>query len=118
MTTTREYILDEARECIMRDRNLDYDEPERNFQDIATFWNVYLQGKQVIEPHDVGVMCALIKVARIRTSPGKADHYIDAAGYMACAAECAMVDQVEPGQERHAWDWSEFLGDMGEQAHE
>lgn len=91
MTTVREYVLDGAKECVLRDRNRDYDEPERNFDDIANLWNAYLQGKESIEPHDVGVMCALIKVARIRKSPHVADHYIDGAGYFACAAECAGV---------------------------
>lgn len=84
---TREETLSAARECIMRDRNADYDEPERNFENIADLWRAFTGYE--FTPAQVGIMCALIKVSRMRTSPGKADHYIDGAGYFACAAECA-----------------------------
>jgi hypothetical protein len=84
---TREECLDLAKSYVMKDRNLDYDSPERNFEDIAKLWEVFTGYE--FTPAQVGIMCGLIKVARMKTSPGKADHYTDLCGYSACAAECA-----------------------------
>ena len=41
------------------------------------------------EPHDVAILMALLKIARVRSGRYKADNYIDLAGYAACAAEIA-----------------------------
>ncbi len=79
----RAFILQQAMDVTTKDRNTDYDEPERNFQRISDLWSTYLDGYP-IAPYDVAVMCALIKVARIMTSPGKSDHWVDLAGYAAC----------------------------------
>ncbi len=86
--TTRASILKEAMEITAKDRNRDYDEPERNFQRIADLFSVYLGTE--IEPHDVAVLMMLTKVARIMTSPTKRDHWVDAAGYAACGGECVI----------------------------
>lgn len=123
MTTVREYILDEAKKCVMKDRNLDYDEPEKNFEDIARFWNIYLQGKEEIEPHDTAVMAILIKIARIRKSPHVEDHWTDIAGYAACGAECALEKEKEVydspyfypgGVSVYAWGWEHDSGEQPE----
>lgn len=90
----RHHILDKAKEYTSKDRNADYDEPERNFQRIADLWTTYLEGYP-IHPHDVAVMCALIKVARIMTSPDKADHWIDLAGYSACGWDSFLAVQAK-----------------------
>ena len=86
----RESILTEALEIVSRDRNLDYGEPERNFTAIAELWTTYLN--HPIEAHDVAVALLLVKVARIRQSPSKADHWIDIAGYAACGGEVAHTE--------------------------
>lgn len=39
---TRIEILDLANECVCGDRNLQYGEPEDNFNTIAKFWSVFL----------------------------------------------------------------------------
>jgi len=91
--TVREEILDTAKGYVLKDRNQQYDTPERNFEMIAELWMAY-SGKE-FTPHDVAVFMLLVKVARISTSPGKADHWIDIAGYAACGGE------VRPGQTGH-----------------
>lgn len=82
---TRTQILTEAARIVANDRNQDYGTPEQNFERIAALWEAYTG--YAFEPHDVGVMMILLKVARIKTSPGKSDHYVDIAGYAACAGE-------------------------------
>lgn len=82
---TREEILNQALEIVMKDRNLEYGSPEDNFRDIAALWKVY-KGCD-FSAHDVGIMMMLLKVSRLKTSPHVADHYIDIAGYISCAGE-------------------------------
>lgn len=87
--STRESVLEEARNYITKDRNSSYGEPENNFQTIANLWNAYIGGDRMFQPHDVAVLMSLVKVARIKTSPHKRDNWVDGAGYMACGAEVA-----------------------------
>ena len=91
-------ILETAKEIVTSDRNKQYGEPEDNFDTIASLWNAYLVGKHsdgtVITAKDVALMMVLFKVGRILTSTTvKEDSYIDAAGYIACAAECAVKEE-------------------------
>lgn len=88
--TTRQKVLDDALRIVSSDRNKEYGEPEDNFSRIAALWEAF-QGRQFTST-DVAIMMALVKVARIATSPGKLDHYVDLAGYAACAAEVAWAD--------------------------
>ena len=82
-------VLDNARECVCKNRNDSYGEPEDNFRNIANLWNDYLLQKydfKKITPVDIGIMMALLKIARMA---GKAndDNYVDGIGYLACACE-------------------------------
>jgi hypothetical protein len=83
--SVRAEILREAEKIVTQDRNVDYDTPENNFLRIATMWTAY-KGVE-FAPHDVAVMQALVKVARISSSPDKKDHWVDIAGYAACGGE-------------------------------
>lgn len=83
----REEILLKAKECVCGDREQDYGSAENNFQRIADFWNTYLGLDGMIRPEDVGVMMALLKIARIASGRFKEDSYVDCAGYIACAGE-------------------------------
>lgn len=83
--TERQRVLRTAEQYVSQDRNAVYDGPESNFKMIASFWSTY-KGVD-FTPHDVAAMMALVKLARITTSPGKDDHWIDLAGYAACGAE-------------------------------
>lgn len=88
---TRENILDTAKKCVCGDREQDYGSPENNFRTIANLWAAYLQGCGVridfLEPHDVAAMLGLLKIARIASGHGKADNWVDLAGYAACGGE-------------------------------
>ena len=85
--TERERILEEARLIISKDRNVDYGEPEQNFERIADLWSSYLGPNRWVLAHEVAVMMVLLKVARIATSPHKEDHWVDLVGYAACGGE-------------------------------
>lgn len=84
-SVTREALLDVAKECVCKDRDIRYGNPENSFARIAEYWSVYL-GKE-ITAHDVGLMMTLFKIARIDTGHYKADNYVDGIGYLACAGE-------------------------------
>jgi hypothetical protein len=83
---TRRETLETAIKCVCGNREEDYGSPENNFQCCADLWNIYL-GSDIVSAHDVSVMMALLKIARIASGKTKNDSYIDAAGYLACAAE-------------------------------
>ena len=94
--TTRAEILDAAKKIVTEDREKQYGKPEDNFAVIARFWEVYLSERCVdggaevtLNPDDVAMLMALMKVARIMTGTFKGDSYIDGIGYLACAAEIA-----------------------------
>lgn len=85
--TTRAEILDAAKKIVTGDREKQYGSPEDNFDVIARLWTTY--AGHSFTPVDVAVMMALLKVARIKTGHYKTDSYVDACGYLACAAEIA-----------------------------
>lgn len=110
-STSREDILDKAKECVCGQREQDYGSPESNFQLIADLWNGYLgntlskekrdfekelgvthKHKELSVPWeisamDVSMMMALLKIARIRNGGGSGDSFVDLAGYAACGGE-------------------------------
>ena len=97
---TRADILHAAEKCVCGQRETDYGAPEDNFKAIAELWNVYLDqisvgkyGNTIVDEKDVAVMMALLKIARIARGGGKADSWIDLAGYAACGAECEGVTE-------------------------
>ena len=96
---TRADILQAAEKCVCGQREQDYGTPEDNFKAIAELWEAYLnkactRGVNVrVEAKDVAVMMALLKIARIAAGGGKADSWIDLAGYAACGAECEGVTE-------------------------
>ena len=89
--TTRESILDAAKQCVCSDREGQYGDPEENFTVIAKLWSEYLYattGEEIdVNAYDVAVMMCLLKIARIATGAPKADSWIDLAGYAACGGE-------------------------------
>lgn len=96
---TRADILRKAEKCVCGQREQDYGTPEDNFKAIAELWEAYLnkactRGVNVcVEAKDVAAMMALLKIARIAAGGGKADSWIDLAGYAACGAECEGVTE-------------------------
>lgn len=94
--TTREGILEAAKQCVCTDREGQYGSPEDNFGLIAKLWSEFLRATglgdgddswNLIKPHEVAVMMCLLKIARIATGEPKADSWIDLAGYAACGGE-------------------------------
>lgn len=97
---TRADILHAAEKCVCGQREQDYGTPEDNFETIAELWETYLRracvdeaGGVYIDANDVAMMMALLKIARIAAGSGKADSWIDLAGYAACGAECEGVTE-------------------------
>ena len=93
----REEILAQAKTNVCGDREQDYGVPEKNFHTIAELWTAYLQGVlktdpcwDTFSPKDVAAMLALLKIARIASGHGKADNWIDLAGYAACGGEIEL----------------------------
>lgn len=91
----RKECLETALEIVMKDRQNDYGTPESNFATIAAYWSNYLQsrgfGDVVVASHDVAAMMALLKIARIASSPAKEDNWVDLAGYAANGVEIAPL---------------------------
>ena len=101
---TRKEILDTALKCVNGERDEQYGNPENNFQTIANFWMVYLNGRGrnyreempiAIVPEDVAAMLALLKVSRIASGQAKDDNWVDLAGYAACGGEIQSAHAKE-----------------------
>lgn len=92
---TREKILDEAKQCVCGNREQDYGTPEDSFRVIAQMWEIYIRERMVgitdvcVNPEDVSIMLALLKIARLASNPEHMDSWVDLAGYAACGAELA-----------------------------
>ena len=98
----RKEALDEAARCVLSDRNKEYGNPEDNFKTTAQIWNAHLQGRGLLadgkslEPLDVAALMVGLKLARLVTSPGKTDTWVDMIGYAACGVECATKPPLAP----------------------
>ena len=80
-------ILDEAKRLTLSNRQDTYGTPRANHQRIAALWSVYLERK--VEPHDVALMMALVKIARLMATPNHLDSAVDGAAYFSIAGELA-----------------------------
>ena len=87
---TRSEVLAAANRIVNGEREEQYNSPEQSFSKIAALWSAYLGAE--ISAVDVASMMALMKLARVKTGSGKADNWIDLAGYAACGGE--IEDQV------------------------
>lgn len=90
---TRAEILDAAKACVCGEREQDYGTPENNFTLISKLWEAYTGHSYSAK--DVGVMMALLKIARIKGG-SKDDNFVDLAGYAACAGELAAEPLPAP----------------------
>lgn len=103
----RKEVLEEAIRCVCTDRNEQYGEPEDSFEVIAGLWGSYVKnactlgyGEICIGGGDVAIMMALFKIGRMITSADqKRDTFVDAAGYIACAAQI-LLPKEEEGDEK------------------
>ena len=72
-------IADKAKDVVFGDRQLNYGKPERNQALIAELWSAYTGAD--ISAHDVCMMMAILKIARLKNSPGHDDSRVDLIGY-------------------------------------
>jgi len=72
-------------EEIMKDRAKSYGDAKVSFQGIANLWTNYIDYN--IEPHEVAIMMALLKINRIKTAEGDSlkDSFQDARNYLTLA---------------------------------
>ena len=79
----------EADKIINGERQDQYGSPEDSFERIARYWSAYLQSHETMELDglDVAHMMVLFKMARMQGQETCRDNYIDAAGYLAIAAD-------------------------------
>lgn len=98
----REEVLDQAKSLVVGDRNAQYGEPYDDFLKVADALNAYGYsgpGGRKIMPRDIPFFQVLVKLSRIVQSPTKMDSWIDLAGYAACGAEVADVEDTKAVQD-------------------
>ena len=78
-------LLDAAKETVA-DRADEYGTPWQNHERIAVMWTAIL-GIEV-EPEQVALCLAAMKIARLATSLDHQDSWVDLAGYAATGSEC------------------------------
>jgi len=80
--------LNEAR-AVIQDRGMDYGSPTDNLSRTASLWSAYFEVP--IEPYQVAMCLALVKVARSMET-GKVDNYIDGAAYFAISGQLRLEE--------------------------
>jgi len=91
----RQQMLREAEALVNGDRNNAYGPPDQDLQRTADFLTIYLNGRRIIEAHDVAIMMSLLKISRLSWDPTKRDSWVDIAGYAACGYECITHNNKE-----------------------
>lgn len=104
----RENVLDEAKKCVLHDRNSTYGKPEDNFGRIAKLWEAYdeIRKPGPETPTDVAIKMTLMKIARLAHNPTHKDSWIDGIGYLACGAGIEIGENPKN-------DFQESIGPTG-----
>ena len=74
-------IVNEAKELVHGDRQIDYGDVAESFDRIAAFWSAYTGVR--INALDVAKMMILLKVSRAKYN-NHHDSYVDIVGYVEC----------------------------------
>jgi len=61
----RRALLTEATRLITDERNNQYGPPTQDFDRTAIMWTAYLDGRRILEAHDVAAMMIILKLSRI-----------------------------------------------------
>ena len=77
-------------EHLLDKRGLQYGDPITNHLRIAQLWGAYLG--HGVEPHEVAVCMALVKLSRISEQATHKDSYEDAIAYLGIAGHIATTD--------------------------
>lgn len=88
----RKDILDQATILTVGDRNAQHGDPWPNHDNIARIWSVIL-GRH-IQPYEVALCMAGLKLARLAGNADNMDSYIDGAAYLAIAGELVNADRL------------------------
>jgi hypothetical protein len=88
VSSSASQIAQRAADLVGGERDRQHGKKLENFQNIADLWTAYL-GDRKISALDVGLMMALMKVARTKSGAHNLDDFVDGAGYLACAGEIA-----------------------------
>ena len=91
----RDKVLTIARGLIIGQRAHDYGDAGESFQRIAKLWSATLGIN--IQPHEVALCLAQLKIARAGACPAHEDSWVDLAGYAALGAEIATGPDSYPG---------------------
>jgi len=94
----RQALLGEAIRLVTGDRNNQYGPPTQDFDRTAIMWTAYLDGRRILEAHDVAAMMILLKLSRISWDPTNRDSWVDISGYAACGYECVTHNNKEEQQ--------------------
>ena len=92
---TREEILIEAHFLITSKRAGEYGDAHEMHARIATIWSAMLG--YPVQPWQVALMMAALKLARLAHAPQHRDSWVDAAAYAAIGAELASASH-EPAR--------------------
>lgn len=107
----RKTVLDGAAAAVLRDRQATHGAPENSFPAIASMWATIFGVP--VQPWQVPLALAALKIVRANTTPTHADNWVDLAGYAACGGELASNDEPEfPGLDPSKWgsrEIAEFL---------
>jgi hypothetical protein len=88
----REQLLAIAAGAVLKQRNHTYGAPEDAFGRVAALWSALHPDRRPFEKHEVALMIAMVKVARLMENPSHKDSWADLAGYAACGYEAAVTD--------------------------
>lgn len=94
----RGQLLEDGKNIIEGDRDLDYGPPLDNFKRIAgqlTALGYTAPGGGDILAHDVAVIQIVTKTARIVHMPAKRDNWLDVTGYAGCGWQCVIEGEDE-----------------------
>ena len=85
-----------AVDLVSNSRQESHGDTFKNHEQIAEFWNTYLDAKlkpmASITPDEVAMMIGLLKVSRSQVGKHNIDDYVDGAAYMAIAGELKLED--------------------------
>ena len=86
----RSEVLTKAEQLINGQRAHDYGDARENFSRIAMMWTAILD--QDIEPEQVALCMAALKICRLSKTLDHADSWLDCAGYIALGGEIATAE--------------------------
>ena len=89
--STKENILALAKELVSNNREHSHGDAKKNHEQIAEFWNIYLDDKlkpvASITSDNVAMMMDLLKISRSTQGNLNIDDFVDGAAYLAIAGE-------------------------------